>query len=131
MKDIHPQILSKIQSSFRSGMGTTNLIFCVRWLQEKCMEHHIPIYQVFVDLTKGFGTINREALWLIISKLGCPPIFLKMFKKLHWNIKDTMAFNGEISEVIAINNEVKQGDILTPTIFTIYFTTVFSNDFHD
>ena len=38
------------------------MIFSLRQIQEKCIEQQKPLHQVFVDLTKAFDTINREAL---------------------------------------------------------------------
>ena len=38
------------------------MIFSVRQLQEKFIEHRVPCFQVFVDLAKAFDTINRDAL---------------------------------------------------------------------
>ena len=97
------------------------MIFSARQLQEKCIEQHVPLYQVFVDLTKAFGTVNRDALWEILGKLGCPPTFVKMFKQLHRNMKARVTFNGSLSEEISIDNGVKQGDIpaLTCSLYTL------------
>ena len=35
----------------------------------------VSLYQVFVDLTKAFDTVSRSALWIILGKLGCPPLW--------------------------------------------------------
>ena len=44
--------------------------FSARQVQEKCIEQQMSLYQVFVDLTKAFDTVNRDALWKVLSKLG-------------------------------------------------------------
>ena len=98
-----------------------DMIFSARQLQEKCIEQHVSLYQVFVDLTKAFDTVNRSALWIILGKLGCPPQFVNMFKQLHRNMKARVNFNGSLSEPISIDNGVKQGDIPAPMLFSIYF----------
>ena len=38
-----------------------DMIFSVKQLQEKLLEQHMPIYQVYVDLTKAFETVNHNA----------------------------------------------------------------------
>ena len=58
-----------------------------RELQEKCM----PLYQVFVDLTKAFDTINCDGLWRISGKIGCPPSFFENFRQLHCNMTAQVA----------------------------------------
>ena len=126
---ICPAVIPESQSGFRSGRGTVDMIFSVRQVQEKCIEQQMPLYQVFVDLTKAFDTVNREALWRILTKIGCPPTFVNMFKELHRNMKARVTFNGQLSEEIAIDNGVKQGDIPAPTLFSIFFAVLLSHAF--
>ena len=64
------------QCGFRTGRGTMDMIFSAHQLQEKCMEQRVPIYQVFLDLTKAFDPVNRSALWIILEKLGYPSGFV-------------------------------------------------------
>lgn len=91
----------------------------------------MPLVQVFVDLTKAFDTVNREALWVILGKVGCPQTFVKMFQELHRDMKARVAFNGELSEEFAVDNGVKQGDIPAPILFSIYFATLLTLAFED
>ncbi|BHF76218.1 phosphatidylinositol-4,5-bisphosphate 4-phosphatase activity [Sparganum proliferum] len=43
-----------------SLLNTSDMIFAVCQLQEKCQEMRTHIYSAFVDLTKAFDTVNRE-----------------------------------------------------------------------
>ena len=120
MEDICPTIIPESQSGFRSGKGTVDMIFSARQIQEKCTEQQVPLYQVFVDLTKAFDTVNRDVLWIILGKIGCPPTFVNMFKQLHKDMKARVTFNGQLSDEIPVDNGVKQGDIPAPTLFSIF-----------
>ena len=128
-EDICPAVIPESQSGFRSGRGTADMIFAVRQVQEKCVEQQMPLYQVFVDLTKAFDTVNRNALWKILAKIGCPPMFVRMVKELHRNMKARVNFNGQLSDELAVENGVKQGDILAPTLFSIFFAVLLSYAF--
>ena len=75
-------VYSESQCGFRKGRGTTDMIFCLRQLQEKAREHQTPLYMVFVDLTKAFDTVPRSALWIILEKLGVPPKMLSVIRSL-------------------------------------------------
>ena len=109
-----------------------DMVFSARQLQEKCIEQHVPKYQVFVDLIKAFDSVNCDALWkIILGKLGCPPTFANTFKELHRNMKAYAAINGSLSDEIAIDNGVKQGDIPAHTLFFIYFTVILTYAFQD
>ena len=131
LEDICPITLPESQCGFRSERGCVDMVFSARQIQEKCIEQQMPLYQVFVDLTKAFDTVNREALWKVLSKLGCPPTFLHMIKELHRNMKGRVAFNGKLSNEISIENGVKQGDIPAPTLFSIYFAVLLMHAFKD
>ena len=43
--------------------------FVVRQVQEMCIEQYI-------NLTKAFYTVNREALWMVRERYGCPNKFV-------------------------------------------------------
>ena len=130
-EDICPAVIPESQSGFRSGRGTVDMIFAVRQVQEKCIEQQMPLYQVFVDLTKAFDTVNRNLLWKILAKIGCPPTFVHMFTELHRNMKARVNFNGQLSDELAVDNGVKQGDIPAPTLFSIFFAVLLSYAFED
>ena len=131
LEEICPTVIPESQSGFRSGRGTMDMIFSARQIQEKCIEQQVPLYQVFVDLTKAFDTVNIEALWIILGKIGCPPTFVNMFKQLHRNMKARVTFNGQLSDEIPIENGVKQGDIPAPTLFSIFFAVLLTHAFKD
>nr|VZI31826.1 unnamed protein product [Spirometra erinaceieuropaei] len=76
-------LLPESQCGFRRHRGTTDMIFAARQLQEKCQEMRTHLYSTFVDLTKAFDTANREGLWKIMQKFGCPERFTHMVRQLH------------------------------------------------
>ena len=71
------------QCGFRSNRGTVDMIFMLRQTQEKCREQNTGLYAAFVDLTKAYGTVNRDGLWKILARLGCPSKFHNILRKLH------------------------------------------------
>ena len=67
----------------------------------------------------------------MIGKVGCPPGFVKVVKQLHRDMKARISFNGQLSGEIPIENGVKQGDILAPTLFSIFFATLLAHAFQN
>ena len=59
---VSEQTLPEAQCSFRPGRSPLDMIFAVRQLQEKCIEQNKHLYSGFIDLTKAFDIVNREAL---------------------------------------------------------------------
>ncbi|XP_067051128.1 uncharacterized protein [Acropora muricata] len=82
---IAEDILPESQCGFRANRGTTDMVFVLHQLQEKCREQNMGLYATFIDLTKAFDTVSRTGLWLILERLGCPPKFLQMVMQLHEN----------------------------------------------
>nr|XP_054768285.1 uncharacterized protein LOC129275831 [Lytechinus pictus] len=112
------------QCGFRANRGTTDMVFVLRQLQEKCREQNKGLYITFVDLTKAFDTVSRKGLWLILERLGCPPRFLSMIIQLHENQRGQVRLNSHHSESFPITNGVKQGCVLAPTLFSIFFSVM-------
>ena len=84
----------------------------------------MPLHVVFVDLTKAVDYMNQEALFTILKKVGSPPILLDLIKSFHENMRASAQVDGMISEPFPIVHGVKQGCVLAPTLFGIYFNIV-------
>lgn len=92
-----------------------DMIFTAWQLQEKCEEQHLGLYQCFINLTKVFDTVNREALRKILLKLGCPEKFTSLIRSMHDNMKAWIYVSGEFLDPISVEAGVKQ-DGLTSTL---------------
>ncbi|BHF70797.1 hypothetical protein SprV_0301385000 [Sparganum proliferum] len=117
-------LLPESQCGFRRHRGTTDMIFAARQLQEKCQNMRTRLYSTFVDLTKAFDTVNREGLWKIMQKFGCPERFTQMVRQLHDGMMARVTDNGAVSEAFAVTNGVKQGCVLAPTLFSLMFSAM-------
>nr|VZI02283.1 unnamed protein product [Spirometra erinaceieuropaei] len=124
-------LLPESQCGFRRHRGTTDMIFAARQLQEKCQEMRTHLYSTFVDLTKAFDTVNREGLWKIMQKFGCPERFTQMVRQLHDGMMARVTDNGAVSEAFAVNNGVKQGCVLAPTLFSLMFSAMLMDAYRD
>ncbi|XP_014770758.1 uncharacterized protein LOC106869505 [Octopus bimaculoides] len=124
VENVCPHVIPEEQCGYRPEQGTMDMIFSARQVQQKCLEEQMPLYQVFINLTKAFDMVNRDALWIVLCKLGCPTHFVSLFEKLHSNMKAQVVFNGNLSDEFSVDNGVKQGDIPAPTLFSIYFAAL-------
>ncbi|CAH2104692.1 unnamed protein product [Euphydryas editha] len=106
------QLLPETQFGFRPERGTCEAIFSIRQLQEKSIEQGRHLYLCFVDLEKAFDSMPREALWIVLSKIGCTEKFVRL---LHDDMECCVAVNDEQSEFFAVTCGVKQTCVLAPT----------------
>ena len=116
--------LPEAQCGFHPGRSTVDMIFTVRQVQEKCLEQNLDLYSVFIDLTKAFDTVNREALWDVLAHYGCPPKFIQIICLFHVDMTGQVLYNDEQSDPFSISNGVKQGCVLAPVLFYLFFTCV-------
>ena len=116
--------LPEAQCGFHPGRSTVDMIFTVRHVQEKCLEQNLDFYSVFIDLTKAFDTINREALWDVLARYGCPPNVIQIIRLFHIDMTGQVLSSGEQSDPFSISNGVKQGCVLAPVLFNLFFTCV-------
>nr|VZI27966.1 unnamed protein product [Spirometra erinaceieuropaei] len=124
-------LLPDSQCGFRRHRGTTDIIFAARQLQEKCQEMRTHLYSTFVDLTKALDTVNREGLWKIMQKFGCPERFTQMVRQLHDGMMARVTDNGAVSEAFAVTNGVKQGCVLEPALFSLMFSVMLMDAYRD
>ena len=121
LQELAERIYPESQFGFRAGRSTIDMIFSLRQLQEKCREQHMPLYIAFIDLTKAFDLVSRDGLFKLLPKIGCPPKLQNMIESFHTDTKGTVQLNGSSSEPFQFRSGVKQGCVLAPTLFGIFF----------
>ena len=130
LQTLAERVYPESQCGFRAGRSTTDMIFSVRQLQEKCREQQQPLYLAFVDLTKAFDLVSRSGLFSLLQRIGCPPKLLNLIKSFHTNTKGTVSFDGDISDPFDIRSGAKQGCVLAPTLFGIFFSLLLYYSFN-
>ena len=71
------------QFGFRPGMSTTEPVFALRQLQEKCREKNKDLHMVFVDLEKAFDRITRDLIWWFLRKKRVPVEYVKIVQDMY------------------------------------------------
>ncbi|BHF83381.1 hypothetical protein SprV_0902652300 [Sparganum proliferum] len=89
------------------------------------------LYSTFVDLTKAFDTVNREGLWKIMQRFGCPGRFIQMVRQLHDDMMARVTDNGAVLEAFTETNGVKQECVLAPTLFSLMFPAMLMDAYRD
>ena len=123
------RVYPESQCGFRPGRSTIDMIFSIRQLQEKCREQRQPLFIAFVDLTKAFDLVSRNGLFALLKRIGCPPTLLSLISSFHTNMHGFVSFNNENSTRFEIRSGVKQGCVLAPTLFGIFFSLLLHHAF--
>ena len=129
LQQLAERVYPESECGFRAEHSTVDMIFCIRQLQEKCREQQKPPYIAFTDLTKAFDLASRDGLFNILLKIGCLPNLNSMIRSFHGDIKATIQYEGSMSEPFNIKSGVKQGCVLAPTLFGIFFSLLLKHAF--
>ena len=129
LQQVADRVYPETQCGFRAKRSTIDMIFSLRQIQEKCREQQKPLFVAFVDLTKAFDTVSRSGLFQILHKVGCPPRLLDLIRSFHDNMTSTVSFDGSTSDSFDIRRGVKQGCVLAPTLFGIFFSVLLTSAF--
>ena len=121
------EILPESQAGVRRGRGCMDMIFVVRQLIEKSIEHDSPLCALFIDLRKAYDSIPRPALWTLLQRIGIPPTMLSVIRSLHDGMEVNIRVEGGETNTINVNNGLRQGCTLAPVLFNVYFSAVVSH----
>ncbi|XP_063598691.1 uncharacterized protein LOC134775161 [Penaeus indicus] len=106
--NIAEEHIPESQCGFRANRDTTDMVFVLRQLQEKCREQNKGLYMTFVDLTKVFDTVSRKSLWKIMKRLGCPQKFLSMVIQILEDQRRQVRHSNDLPKPFPISNSTKQ-----------------------
>lgn len=112
------------QAGFRSGYSTMDHILTMRIVIEKATEYQMPLWLAFIDYKKAFDSIES---WAVIQSLQNARIDHR-YTNLVNNIyqKATLKVNlPPETKPVAIRRGVRQGDTLSPKLFTLVLEDIF------
>ncbi len=118
------EMLLDSQCGFRRGRGCVDMIFGARQLIEKTIEHNTKMFMLFVDLKKAYDSVPREALWSALESYGIPDSLLKIVRSLHDGMQAQVIVDGRVAPTFEVRNGLRQGYVLAPTLFNLYFNLV-------
>jgi hypothetical protein len=73
----------------------------------------------FLDLEKAFDRVYRNQLWKILNRIGIPYHLIQLIKILYKNASVQVEVGRKILDKIYINQGVRHGFNLSPTLFNI------------
>ena len=121
------EIIAEEQAGFRAGRSTTEQIFNLRILCEKYLQHQQNLYHVFIDFTKAFDRVWHAALWATMRKYNISANLVRTIEQLYDKATSAVQMNGNIGEWFRTTVGVRQGCLLSPTLFNIFLERIMSD----
>ena len=108
------------QKGKSTGMCTWTLTETINYFRNR----HTPVFLCLMDLTKAFDLVK---LSILFNKLAqkVSPILIRFLAFSYIHQECVVSWGGVQSTAFTISNGVRQGAVLSPTLFNIYIDSLF------
>ena len=133
LNSLKPQadkIIAEEQADLRARRSTTEQIFNLRILCEKYLQQQQDLYHVFIDFKKAFDRVWHAALWATMKKYISTNL-IQVIKNLYNKATSAVLFNGSIGDWFQTTGGIRQGCILSSTLFNIFLERIMTDALED
>jgi hypothetical protein len=114
-------ILSDEQNGFRRMRACIDHIYVLSTTIKYRKKSKKDTFACFIDFTKAFDSVDHTLLWLKCIRYGIDGKILKCLQVLYQNMESAVRVNASYTEWFRQIIGVRQGAILSPTLFNIFF----------
>ena len=112
------------QAVYRRGFSKIDHLHAITQVLEKTTEYNIPLYMAFVEYAKAFDSIQQRAGFQALRVHGVQEKYINIIKETY--TEGTAQIRTEkLSGKIKIMKGVRQGDTLSPVMFTAAVEKIF------
>ena len=117
--------VSRLQSGFRTGSGTREGIFNLRTVCERATDLGKDVYICFIDYTNAFDRVKHSKIIECLSEIGIDDKDLQIITKMYWEQTAVVRTEHGITEEFQVKRGVRQGCVLSPSLFNLYTEKIF------
>ena len=119
------QLVKHNQIGFMKNSQTSDHMFVLKTLVDKFVKDRKErLYVAFVDFKKAYDTINRGKLFQKLKQAQLGDLFLKSLKAMYSSVKYCIKMTNGYTDPIKSFKGLKQGCVLSPTLFNIFIDDV-------
>ena len=113
--------ISDEQNGFRQNGCCQDHILTLTTILENRILQNRDTFACFINFRKAFDCVDRELLWRKLeTRYSISGNFLNALKALYKKVRCAVDINHNLSECFDVENGVKQGCILSPSLFAMY-----------
>jgi PHP family Zn ribbon phosphoesterase len=119
-KQKHILLTSDNQFGFKEGISANMAASMVTETADYYLNHGGTVYALALDATKAFDRVEFNTLFDVLMNRGMNPLFTRLLFYMYTNQQIRVKYNGIYSDYFDVKNGVKQGGVISPTLFTCY-----------
>ena len=104
-----------------------NRFFSLRILCDRYLQHQQDLFHVFVDFKKAFDRVWHAALWSTMKLYNINANQITVIESLYSKATSAVYFNGSVGEWFRTTAGVRQGCLLSPTLFNIFLERIMTD----
>ena len=124
LQEVASGFLPESQCGFRRGRSCSDMIFSVRQLLEKSIEHHVKGSFVFIDLKKAYDSVPRDCLWQVLLRASIPENLVSIIRSFHSRMSAIVQCGDVVTDPISVRNGLRQGCTMAPLLFNTFMWAV-------
>ena len=114
------KVLGEEQQGFRRDRRGEDNIFILNEIIEMHKQENKSLYVCYIDIEKAYDKVNRKILIKVIEKIGMPSKVVNIIRSLYLATKAIYVLGDIETEWADIHNGVRQGCVMSPTLFNLY-----------
>ena len=109
------------QGGFRPRRGCTDQVFALSETIKARMNGGFKTFCCFIDIRKAYDRVSRGGLWLHMWNMGIRGKAWRVIQDMYERVQSCVRVNGRKLEWFDINVGVRQGCVLSPILFSVFF----------
>ena len=114
------------QNGFRKKCGTVDHLYSLLSMVKDKINRKEPVYACYVDFKKAFNLVDRDLLLVRLDEMGIKGRLLIMIQALYKEMSSSICLNRMLTEWFSMKYGVKQGDNLSPSLFSCFINPLLS-----
>ena len=113
-------ILNQNQAGFRSGYCCQDHIFTIYSIIEYLKKKKKRLFCGYIDFSSAFDKVHRASIWHKLIQNNINGKVFQVIYNTYRNIKSCVSYNGSLSAYFNCENGVRQGENLSPILFSMF-----------
>ena len=113
-------VTSDRQFGFKEKVGCNTSIYALRKTVDHFTKLNSTVNICSLDLSKAFDNINFNMLFMKLIDRNLPRWFVELLSDWYSKLRSSVKWNNKFSNSFLVTSGVRQGGILSPTLFAIY-----------